>query len=440
MRRLLPGFAVVSCVLLAGCEGWYGGEEEAPIPGERQSVLLLDDRVVADPRIAELAVALPSPEVNASWEQAGGNARHSMQHLGLGDGVRQRWSADIGAGSSDSGRILSAPIVAGGRIFTVDAVGQVSAFDTGEGDVVWQTRPDEEDDSDRLKSGGIAYSAGSIFVTTGSGSVIALDAATGAERWRKSLLAPIRIAPSVDTARLFVTTSNNQLVALDAATGDVLWQHAGLFEQAAILGGAPAAVDGEIVVAAYSSGEVFVLSARDGREIWSDAVLRPRRTLAIGAINDITGAPVIDGDHIIIAGNGGELAAFDRASGARRFDVDMTSRNTPWVVGDFIYVLTDRNEVVCLLRSGGRARWVSPLERLVDPDDPVSRRVFWAGPVLAGDRLVLAGSTSEAVTVSPYNGEILGRIDLPGPVSVSPVVAGGTLYFLTDAGQLLAFR
>ena len=127
-------------------------------------------------------------------------------------------------------------------------------------------------------------------------------------------------------------------------------------------------------------------------------------------------------------------------SGARSYDVNLTSRNMPWVAGDFVYVLTDRNEVVALLRSGGRARWVSPLDRLVDQDDPVSRRIFWAGPVLAGDRLLLAGSTGEAVTVSPYTGEILGRIDLPGPVSLSPVVAAETAYFLTDDGTLLAYR
>ena len=189
---------------------------------------------------------------------------------------------------------------------------------------------------------------------------------------------------------------------------------------------------------AHQSDATFLVQIRDEQtHEWHPPA---RRTLAIGAINDITGAPVIDDEDVIIAGNGGELVAFDRTSGARRFDVNLTSRNSPWVAGDFVYLLTDRNEVVCLLRTGGRVRWVSPLERLVDPDNPVSKRIFWAGPVLSGDRLILAGSTAEAVTVSPYNGEILGRIDLPGPVSVTPVVADDSLYILTDDGTLLAYR
>jgi hypothetical protein len=60
--------------------------------------------------------------------------------------------------------------------------------------------------------------------------------------------------------------------------------------------------------------------------------------------------------------------------------------------------------------------------------------------VLAGDRLILAGSNEVAVSVSPYTGEILGEIDLPAAPAVSPVVAGGTLYFLTENATLVALR
>ena len=331
-------------------------------------------------------------------------------------------------------------MVSGGRVFTVDSQGQISALSTSDGQRLWRVTPEGMRATDRLRSGGIAYAQGRLFATTGSGDVLALDADDGSELWRRRLFSPIRTAPTAAGDRLLVTTSANQTFALDAAAGDVLWQHVGFFEQAAILGGAAPAANQQLAVAAYSSGEVFALDLADGRPIWSDTVLRPRRTLAIGAISDITGNPVIDQNRVIVAGNGGEMGAFDIANGARSWNLDVTSRHTPWVAGDFIYVLTDRNEVVAIARQGGLVRWVSPLERLRDPDDPESTRIFWAGPVLAGDRLILAGSTGEAVTISPYTGEILGRLGLPGAVSLSPVVADGTLYLLTNGGDLLAYR
>jgi outer membrane protein assembly factor BamB len=432
---------VLAALLLAGCGGgWLGAVDEERLPGERVPIMLMNEGIAADPRIANLNVVLPPPERVADWPLPGGNAANAMHHLYLGDDVQLAWRANIGSGSGGASQLLARPVVAGGRVFTVDSQGQISALSAGNGQRLWRVTPEGMRASDRLRSGGIAYAEGRLFATTGAGDVLALDADDGRELWRRRLFSPIRTAPTVAGNRLLLTTSANQTFALDASSGDVLWQHAGFFEQAAILGGAAPAANERLAIVAYSSGEIFALDLADGGPIWSDTVLRPRRTLAIGAISDITGNPVIDEDRVIVAGNGGEMGAFDLASGARSWNLDVTSRHTPWIAGDFIYVLTDRNEVVAIARQGGLVRWVSPLERLRDPEDPESTRIFWAGPVLAGDRLILAGSTGEAVTISPYTGEILGRLNLPGAVSLPPVVADGTLYLLTNSGELLAYR
>jgi outer membrane protein assembly factor BamB len=437
--RLLPVAALA--VLLSACgAGWLGGVDEDPLPGERVPVMLLNDGMAADPRVANLNVVLPAPQRVADWPLPGGNPTNAMHHLDLGDELRLAWRTNIGAGSGGASQLLARPVVAGGRVFAIDSEGQITALSTADGKRLWRVTPEGMRASDRLRSGGIAFSEGRLFATTGGGDVLALNADDGGELWRRRLFSPIRTAPTAIGGSLLVTTSANQTFALDAASGDVLWQHAGFFEQAAILGGAAPAANERLAVVAYSSGEVFALDLADGRPLWSDTVLRPRRTLAIGAISDITGSPVIDQGRVLVAGNGGEMGSFELGNGARSWNLDVTSRHTPWVAGDFIYVLTDRNEVVAIVRQGGRVRWVSPLERLRDPDDPESTRIFWAGPVLAGDRLILAGSTSEAITLSPYTGEILGRLSLPGPVSLPPVVADGTLYLLTNGGELLAYR
>jgi outer membrane protein assembly factor BamB len=44
------------------------------------------------------------------------------------------------------------------------------------------------------------------------------------------------------------------------------------------------------------------------------------------------------------------------------------------------------------------------------------------------------------LAVSPYTGEILGQQDLSGAASLGPVVAGGTVFVVTDDGRLLALR
>ena len=67
--------------------------------------------------------------------------------------------------------------------------------------------------------------------------------------------------------------------------------------------------------------------------------------------------------------------------------------------------------------------------------------LFWFGPVLAGDRLVVAGTSEAALAVSPYTGEILGRQPLSQRAApVGPVVAHRTMLLLSDDGRLLALR
>ena len=150
--------------------------------------------------------------------------------------------------------------------------------------------------------------------------------------------------------------------------------------------------------------------------------------------------PVIDDSRVYVASYGGQTAAIDLLRGIRSWDIDLASTEMPWLAGDFIYLLTTRGEVVCLLRENGRVRWVSPLPRLEDPDDPASLPIRWNGPILVGDRLLLAGSTGEALAMSPYNGEILGRIALPAPVLIPPIAADGTVFLVTEDAELLAYR
>jgi outer membrane protein assembly factor BamB len=432
--------ALLALIVLAGCssdDSWFGGSEGPPLPGKRVSVMLLERDVSADPSLADLPIELPPPRRNDAWPQNGGNPTHVMNHLAAAAQLSLAWRDSIGEGSPGEGQLLARPVVADGRVFTMDAEGTIRAFAADSGASVWRL---EQDEADGLIGGGLAYANGRLFATLSSGDVVGLDAANGTEVWRQSLGLPVHAAPTVAEGRVLVLTADNQLYALEAATGRPLWRHAGFFEGTGLLGGPSPAVDRGLVVVPYSSAEVYAIRLDNGRPLWSDTVERPRRTEALDQITDIEAMPVIDGDVVYVAGYGGQMAAIDARRGIRRWDIDVASTETPWLAGDFIYVLTTRGEVVCLLRANGRIRWVSPLPRLVNPDDPGSTPIVWSGPILVGDRLLVAGSHGEAISMSPYTGEILGRQELPGPVVIPPVAADDTVYILTENAQLLAYR
>ena len=111
----------------------------------------------------------------------------------------------------------------------------------------------------------------------------------------------------------------------------------------------------------------------------------------------------------------------------------------PWVAGDFIFVLTNESEVVCLPRMDGRIKWITALPQFEDEVEKEDR-IYWSGPVLVSDRLLVTGSSGLAIAISPYDGSLLGRQELPEGSHLPPVVANETVYLLSDNAQLIALK
>lgn len=440
-RRVAAAFLATG--LLAGCGdgfgGIFGGSEAPPLPGERLAVLDLERTLTPDPRIAGLEVRLPRPAVNPHWPQAGGYASHSMQHLGLRDGIRPIWTIDVGSDAGAKTRILSSPVVASGLLFAMDARTNVAAYSAGDGKPQWRRSLRAKGEESGEFGGGLAYSGTMLYVATGYGEVLAINPGTGNTVWKQSIGLPIRAEPTVSSGLVFVVSYDNQLFALSTEDGRVVWNHVGIAEVAGLIGAANPAAAAGVVVAPYSSGELFALRAENGRMIWSDSLQRRRRIAGVSDLGDINGRPVIDRGIVYAISHAGRMVAIDLRTGERLWDQDLAGVQTPWVVGDFIFLITVDNQLVCLSRREGRIRWVTPLARFEDVEDK-ENPIQWYGPVLAGDRLLLVSSHGRAVAVSPYTGRVLGQEKLDNGAVVAPVVANGMLYIMDEDAIITAWR
>lgn len=430
---------LLAAVALAGCDTFFGESEGPPLPGERVSVLKLDSALVVDPEAAGQPVVLPPATANADWSQSGGNSNHVMHHLQLGDPLSVAWKADIGEAADDSRFLLAEPISSGGRVYTMDAGMTVSAFDLGNGARAWQVDLTPEDEDDDLFGGGLATDGKNVYVSTAFQQVVALDAGTGAQVWATGIRAPIRAAPTYSDGRVFVVTVDNQIFALAAADGSVIWSYQGMAELAGLLGGAAPAVLGPDVIAPFSSGDLIALRTDTGRVLWSESLAGGTRGQALSQLADIRGRPAIDRDRVIAVSNSGVTSAIDLASGGRVWTDDFGGGQSPWIAGDYIFIVTRDGDVVCATRADGRIRWVQTLptwEDEVEKADPI----LWSGPVLAGERLIVVGSNGAAHTISPYTGELIGDLTLPGRSHLPPIVVQGTVLIVTDSAELVALR
>lgn len=434
---LIVGLAgsVAACGIFRG-----DGKPKTPTIGERVAILNFESSVEAEPELAGLAVSLPPPAVNADWPQPGGSPAKAGGHLALPDTLSQAWRVSIGAGSKKTRRLNAAPVILNGRVFIMDTMGAVRAFDAKTGAAAWTRTIEVEGESEAAAfGGGVAAQDGRVYATTGYGVVAALDAGTGAEVWRVRPGPPFRGAPTVVPGRIYALTQDNQLFALGTDKGETLWSIAATVETAGLLGTGAPAVAGDAVVVGFSSGELNAVRPENGRTLWQDALARTGRTTALAALTDIDASPVIDRGRVYAIGHGGRMAALELATGQRVWERNFAGTQTPWTAGDFIYAVTLDGELVCMTRGDGKIRWVTKLPRWRDAEDKKGP-IEWTGPVLASDRLLVAGSNKQLVSVSPYTGKLLSAVELSAPAYLPPVVAGNMVYIVTDDGSLTAYR
>jgi outer membrane protein assembly factor BamB len=441
--RVLRLLILPFLLTVTGCgtfDNLFGSDKDEKVEGDRVSIMTLTKQTETDARLAGTEIILPPPYVNEEWPQPGGYADHAMHHLAAGDELKELWSVRAGDGSDKNKRLTAEPIVAEGQIYVLDASSTIRAFDAKSGERLWDAKIALKKEKIREGfGGGLAYEKGKLVGATGLGVIAMLEAKTGKEIWRKELGLPIRVSPTMNGERIFIITHDNQLLCFAAADGRELWRHRGIVESASFLSNTAPAVASNTLVAPFSSGEVFAIRVQTGTPLWSDSLTRTGRLTSLSEINDIAGRPVIDRDRVIAASHAGRMVALDLRSGERVWTRDIASVQTPWVAGDFLFVLTTEAELLCMSRADGGVIWVMRLQRYEDEEDREDP-IEWSGPVLVGDRLLVVSSHGYALAVSPYSGKILGKIELPDRAFIAPVVADGIVYLLTDDAELVALR
>jgi len=432
---------IAAALAASGCGVFKKGKKtNTPVLGQRIAVLTGENDVAVDPAIAAIPMSLPEAVANTEWTQSGGNASKSMGQLALGNAIAPAFNVQAGRGSSLTARLAAAPVVGGGRVYVIDTLGTVRAYDGRTGALMWSSQtPTERGGEKSLYGGGIAYDQGRVYATNGLGYVVALDERNGGIVWKVRPTGPLRGAPTVANGALYVMSQDNQIYSLKEDDGTTNWSAAASLEIAGVFGSASPAVGQGTVVAGFSSGELNGYRYENGREVWQDALQRTSIRTSVSTLNDIDADPVVDSGQVIAVGGGGRMVALDLITGQRQWELNLAGISTPWLAGDWIFVVTDEGKLICVYRQNGHIRWITQLPQFQKAKSKKGQ-IEYSGPVLAGGRLIITGSNGALIYVDPTTGAFQSQTSVGAGVSLSPVVANSTLYIYDDRGRLIAYR
>ncbi|WP_095757209.1 PQQ-binding-like beta-propeller repeat protein [Streptomyces xinghaiensis] len=187
----------------------------------------------------------------------------------------ERWSYPVGDAASCGGvpvRLLPAP----DGVVYICAGTRVLAVDIARGEVRWRFEAPAAFLAPPAFAPGPAITGGGVYVADYLGTVYALDAADGRDRWRIATEARQSTAPVLAAGGALHVGSGSALYTLDAVTGAPKWRFAA---QGEVIG-APVVADGRVH---FGSADhcLYTLDAGGGALRWK---------LATGG--EITGAPV----------------------------------------------------------------------------------------------------------------------------------------------------
>ena len=457
-RSLLLAVLLAAAAGAAGCSTisrlnpFHGssGPKETATEGQRISIIPADAVLAPSETLKGVDFALPPVATQADWPLPGGTPEQSVENVDAGANLAIAWRRGVGVGSSRAVHVTATPVVAAGKVFTMDGEAGVSAHDARSGAEVWRAnlRPNDKRDREGF-GGGVAFADGKLYVTSGYRFVAAVDAATGKLLWRTRTEQPLHAAPTVAEGRLMAVALDNSLLTFDAATGAPGWTYQALSESARILGASSPAVSGDTVVASFGSGELVALRVANGNDLWDEALSRASRTSSLSEIRDIPGRPVIYRGDVYAVSHSGVFAATDLRTGQARWTLPVVGVTTPLPAGDVVYVVSKTGQVICASRETGQIFWMRDLNQgyvarrrggFFGIGGSKVQRPLWSSPLLSNNRLLVVGASGQLVALNAKTGEIEKRVELGQPALIGPVAAGDTVYVITDNAELIALR
>jgi outer membrane protein assembly factor BamB len=333
-----------------------------------------------------------------------------------------------------------------GETLVVSPDGVVSALHQGTGTVIWHYQ----------EGSGVwgvpIVVQGTIFVNTGNGRVIALQATTGKVLWShykpafSASVLQVMHEGIVFVRDMAARTPGGSVAALRVSDGSLLWQlstfhfagfvadegagvayirdASGRITAVGIRDGLPQWAEhtaarnwlnaaGNRVYVATRDGEIDALAASSGTPLW-------HKHLRVGAL----GAPLISGESIFVPNAGGGMSVLDATTGDQRWAAEAE----PFIIASgLVYSLTNDGRMdVLRARDGKLLKWYQGIESVLPTEV---------------DGVIFAVSSGGLIALQASSGLLLWHWQAPSPVLA--VYPAGPLVFVSvrsSSGVMLRVR
>jgi outer membrane protein assembly factor BamB len=333
--------------------------------------------------------------------------------------LTEAWKSEAG----DTGGYLLRPQVEGGDVFAAGG-SRVVGIAVANGSTLWKT------DTGAKLTAGTGAGQGLVLAGSSKGELLALDRASGKERWKADLSSEVAGQMLVVDDSVIVRTGDGRVQGLAVADGSRKWLYTRTLPILSLRGSGGMAVGDDVLYAGFPGGKLVALNATNGAQLWEAAVAQPHGATELERVADVMGNPALDDSQVCAVTYQGRVACFARSNGELLWARDTSSNSGLAMDERNVYVTDDKDAVTAYDKTSGRAIW---------RQDKLAHREVTA-PLALGAWVVVADAEGYVHVLSADDGSFVARAKVDSRVRTAPVDIGPGFAVQTDKGSIVAFR
>ncbi|WP_438951342.1 outer membrane protein assembly factor BamB [Porticoccus sp.] len=338
--------------------------------------------------------------------------------------IAKLWSTNaLGEYGSINGGIR--PVLAAGIIYAADSAGDVIALDADTGKQIWKKSLDFP------LAGGVGFGGGLVVVAGTDGGVFALEAETGEQRWNARVTSEVLASPAVNETVVVVQSHDGKLVGLHPSNGEKRWQFEIDIPILTLRGTSPPILSDNMLIAGFANGKVIALTADSGSILWENRLAIPQGRTELERLVDVDGRAVLVDEVIYASSYQGRIGAIAKASGRGIWYQDASSVHDLAYGLEQVYSVQKDDEVRAIRGNSGQILW---------SNDQLTLRKLNA-PVTIEGNLAVADGEGYLHFLSQTDGRFVARVRVDSDGVTAPMIADGqTLYVQDNSGGITAYQ
>ncbi len=412
------------------------------LPGERQAVLPIFSDISIDKLAAKEIDTSLNKILKTNATHAGGNERHSGGNLSLSFPLTLSWSIRT-KGVKDKTIDLPQPIIASGKVFAIDGLSQLRAFDLDTGELVWSFRLDpKEDEHIPGIIGGVAFRDNIIVAHSGRKNLYALNANTGDVLWHKAVEDNLRGGPTLsELNNVVVTDLDGRVYVFTLSDGTLIWQRAGFPVDTVVYGASSPAVMEQTIIVSGQAGEIAIYDLLSGTLIWADSLASFNPRTPLERLGDIRAFAATDKKNTYFVSQSGRMSAFDVKTGFEIWAKPISGIEMPWIAGLNLFVVTIDGRLIAIRKKDGAVRWVTELPGAIPAGVAATQDLpRYLGPLVANGEVLIVRSTGELFKFDAHSGKLISKTKITSTITTPLQIGDQHLVALSRDGTIQVFK